>query len=122
MASTRNHNQAYDYACKKKQIQKHASHRFEPLFHEPKHAYQSFVLGANPTKLNANTLSYNAVDVESTLRGIRSCNLEGSSFQASLQPKDYYTVELFDSHLQNNVYVPRPFYHDSDQRVGFHNL
>lgn len=122
MTSTRNHNQPYDYACKKKQIEKHALHRFEPLFHEPKQAYQSIVLGANPTKLNANRLSYNAVDVESTLRGIRSCNLEGASFQATVQPKDYFTVELFENHLQNNVYVPRPFYHDSNERVGFHNL
>ena len=122
MASTRNHNQAYDYACKKKQIQKHASHRFEPLFHEPKHAYQSFVLGANPTKLNANTLSYNAVDVESTLRGIRSTNMEGPSFHQEPIKRDFYTQDVFENHLKNSISVPPYILHHKNERTGFHNI
>lgn len=122
MTSTRNHNQKYDYSCKKRQIEQTAKYHINPIFAEPSRPYQSFVLGANPTKINANNLSHNAVDIESTLRGIRSCDLEGKSFQATLKKKDYYTVELFDNNLKDNLFIPRPFYHNPKERVGFHNI
>tara|TARA_Y100000816_G_scaffold291111_1_gene281490 strand:+ start:1196 stop:1564 length:369 start_codon:yes stop_codon:yes gene_type:complete len=122
MTSTRNHNQKSDYVCKKKEIEKTAQYHVNPIFAEPSRPSQSFVLGANPTKISANNLSHNAVDIESTLRGIRSCDLEGKPFQATLKKKDYYTVELFENHLTNNIFVPRPFYHNSEERVGFHNI
>ena len=122
MTSTRNQNQPYDYACKKKGIERQSSYWLNHVFAEPKQAVHSFVLGANPTKLNASSLSYNAIDVESSLRGIRSCNLEGESFQATMKPKHYYTAELFDNHLHDHIFVPRPFYHETHQRAGFHNI
>ena len=28
----------------------------------------------------------------------------------------------FENHLKDNVYVPRPFYHNPKERVGFHNI
>ena len=122
MSSNQIINQPHDYLCKKRQNESMLNYNINANYSEQKKPVHMFVLGSIPTKMGAHHFTHRHIDVESTLRGIRSCNLEGSSFQASLQPKDYYTVELFDSHLQNNVYVPRPFYHDSDQRVGFHNL
>ena len=123
MSSTRNRNQPYDYACKKKENMKIKEYRMSPFFHEPKNASHSFVLGANPSKLNHNTLSYNAVDIESTLRGIRSNNLEGETFHAVLKPKNYYTVEIFENNLsKDNVFIPRPFDYNPNERKGFHNI
>ena len=122
MSSTRNNNQTYEYACKKRQIAKSESYKLDTIFAEPKQAYQSFVLGSNPTKLNAKILSHNAVDVESMLRGIRSNDLENKPFHTTMKPKDYYTVELFENHLTNDVYLPRPCMHNSNERVGFHNI
>tara|TARA_B100001093_G_scaffold189714_1_gene182289 strand:+ start:20338 stop:20745 length:408 start_codon:yes stop_codon:yes gene_type:complete len=122
MASTRNNNQFGDYLCKKKQIQTNFDHRMEPLFVKQTKPNHMHVLGTNPSKMSANHFSYNAIDVESTLRGIKSCNLEGPSFKAEMQPKDFYTFELFENHLRNEVALPRPFDHQKNERHGFHNI
>jgi hypothetical protein len=58
------------------------------------------------------------IDIESTLRGIRSTNLEGPSFKAEpeikyLQETEYFTVQ--------KTYIPQPYYHSITERPLYLN-
>ena len=55
----------------------------------------------------------NAIDVESMLRGIKSCNLEGPSFSAKPDKKEIDTISLFE---RPNIFLPTPFNHISTDR------
>jgi len=122
MTSTKKCNQKNDYICEQLNNQNTLSYLINTVYSEQKKPCQMFVLGSNPSKMNSHHFSYNPIDIESRLRGINSCNLEGSSFQPELQKKDFYTQDIFENHLKNNIYVPRPFYHNSNVRSGFHNI
>uniref|UniRef100_A0A6C0KLF5 Uncharacterized protein n=1 Tax=viral metagenome TaxID=1070528 RepID=A0A6C0KLF5_9ZZZZ len=122
MTSTQNCNYKYNYACEKKQSSDLLAYRLNSVFSEQKNPAQMAVLGSIPSKMNAQHFSYNSIDVESRLRGIQSCNLEGPSFNPELKKKDFYTQTMFDNNLKDNIYIPRPFYHDSSSRKGFHNI
>lgn len=122
MTSTRNHNQHSDYLCKKKEIEHRFNHIMDPIFVKQPKPNHMVVLGSIPSKMSSTHFSYNAIDVESTLRGIRSTNLEGPSFHAEMKQKAFYTFENFDNHLRNEVAIPRPFYHNKHERQGFHNI
>ena len=116
MASTRNLNTKGDYAVKKKEssaIHNYMTYsgfstNFEPAY---------FKRGANPS-IYAGQLCNNAIDVESTLRGIRSTNLEGPSFSATpelipIGEKQYFTV--------NPTYIPQPYHHSTVERPLYLN-
>ncbi|MBC60884.1 MAG: hypothetical protein CMP11_00340 [Zetaproteobacteria bacterium] len=122
MATTRNHNQHGDYLCKKKEIEKSLDYRINSVFSKQRKPNHLMVLGSIPSKMAPSHFSYNPTDVESVLRGIHSCNLEGPSFRAELEPKNFYTFELFDNHLRNHVQVPPSFVHDKNERFGIHNI
>ena len=122
MTSTQNCNHKSNYACKKKQSNDALSYQTNTIFSEQKNPSHMMVLGSIPSKMSSQHFSYNSIDIESKLRGIQSCNLEGPSFQPELKKKDFYTQTMFDNHLKDNVFVPRPFFHDSASRKGFHNI
>ena len=122
MTSTHNLNQPYEYACEKKQNKDALQYRINNVYSEQKNPCQMFVLGSIPSHMNAKHFSYNPIDLESGLRGIRSCNLEGVSFRPALEKKDFYTQEIFTNNLKEPLYVPRPFFHNPDVRKGFHNI
>ena len=122
MTSTKNKNNYADYYCEKKKSSDILNYRLDSVFSEQKRPKQMFVLGSIPTKMSANHFSYNAIDMESSLRGIRSCNLEGMSFKPELKQKDFYTHDIFENNLKDNVYIPRPFFHNPNTRYGFHNI
>jgi len=116
MASTRNLNTKGDYAVKKMEstnINNYMLYNGYSVNSEP--AY--FVRGANPS-IYAGQICNNAIDVESTLRGIRSTNLEGPSFKATpevvnIGEREYYTV--------NPTYIPRPYMHSTVERPMYLN-
>ena len=103
MTSTHNLNQPYEYACEKKQNKDALQYRINNVYSEQKNPCQMFVLGSIPSHMNAKHFSYNPIDLESGLRGIRSCNLEGASFRPALEKKDFYTQEIFTNNLKEAV-------------------
>ena len=121
MASTRNSNQKSEYICEKKSNQKNLNYRLDDIYSEQKGNIRSFSLGTGPTKMYSGNLSSNNVDIESKLRGIKSTNLEGLDFNPSLQSKTIRNKELFDNHLKEQIHLPNPFIHHSQERAGFHN-
>ena len=122
MSSSQTINQKGDYNCKKNENLKLMSYNLNPVYGEQKNPCQMFVLGSIPSKMGSHHFSHNSIDIESKLRGIRSNNLEGSSFNPELEKKDFYTKNIFDNHLKEPIYVPRPFFHNSNLRKGFHNI
>ena len=115
MASTRNLNTKGDYAVKKKESS--AIHNYMTYSGFSTNDPSYFTRGANPS-IYAGQLCKNAIDVESTLRGIRSTNLEGPSFSATpevtpIGEKQYFTV--------NPTYIPQPYYHSTVERPLYLN-
>jgi len=116
MASTRNLNTKGDYAVKKMESTNINNYMLYSGFSvNSETAY--FVRGANPA-IYAGQLCKNAIDVESTLRGIRSTNLEGPSFKAtpdvvSIGAREYFNV--------NPTYIPQPYMHSTVERPMYLN-
>ena len=116
MASTRNLNTKGDYLVKKMESIHVSNYMLYSGFStnmEPSY----FVRGANPS-IYAGQLCNNAIDVESTLRGIRSTNLEGPSFKATpdtvkIGEREYFSV--------NPTYIPRPYLHSTVERPLYLN-
>ena len=111
MASTRNLNTPDDYKVKKMESVKVKDYMLYDGF-SINNSTAYFVRGSNPS-LYAGQLSHNAIDIESTLRGIRSTNLEGPSFKATPQLKNMKETEYFKV---NPTYIPRPYLHSTLER------
>ena len=116
MASTRNLNTKGDYDVKKMESSNINNYMMYSGFSTNKEAAY-FVRGANPS-MYAGQLCKNAIDVESTLRGIRSTNLEGPSFSAkpeniTIGERQYFKV--------NPTYVPQPYIHSTVERPLYLN-
>jgi len=116
MASTRNLNTKGDYEVKKMEsmnLNKYMLYSGFSTNTDPSY----FVRGANPS-IYSGQLCKNAIDVESTLRGIRSTNLEGPSFKATpeivnIGEREYFSV--------NPTYIPRPYVHSTVDRPLYLN-
>jgi hypothetical protein len=111
MSSTRNLNTIDDYRVKKQESIKSNSYMLYDGFARNDNA-ALFVRGANPS-MYGGQLSHNAIDIESTLRGIRSTNLEGPSFKAEPQLKPLPEVEYFKV---EPTYIPQSYIHSTTQR------
>ena len=122
MTSTRNLNTTNNYKCEKKMNENLLGYLTNTIYGEQKSHVNMFNLGSNPSKMDGSNLSHNHIDIESKLRGINSTNLVGSSFNPELSKKSFSTTELFNNHLKENVLVPRPFFHNQDERSGMHNI
>lgn len=121
MSSSRNLNTRSDYLCEKKANNDFTNYMLDPVFGEQKGNVQMFDVGTGPAKMYSGNFSHNEIDLESKLRGIRSTNLEGPSFDPQLRRKNTTSEKLFDNHLREKVYLPNPFPHYSNERLGFHN-
>ena len=111
MASTRNLNTPDDYKVKKNESTKSKDYMLYNGF-AVNNSPAYFVRGANPC-MYAGQLSHNSIDIESTLRGIRSTNLEGPSFKADPQLKQIAETEYFKV---DTTYIPRPYLHSTEER------
>ena len=116
MASTRNLNTKYDYLCEKKQNNKMLEYMTDKTYgvHENPAFWD---LGSNPS-MYAGNLSHNEVDVESKLRGIRSVNLEGNSFNPTMQEKKVGCEKLFE---RTQLYIPSSYTHNPQERPMYLN-
>jgi hypothetical protein len=111
MSSTRNLNTTHDYNVKKQEsinINKYMLYNGFGNNENP----ALFVRGSNPS-MHSSQLSHNYIDIESTLRGIRSTNLEGPSFKADPQFKYLSQTEYFKV---DPIYIPRPVFHSTSER------
>ena len=111
MSSTRNLNTIDDYRVKKQESIKSNNYMLYDGFARNDNA-ALLVRGANPS-MYGGQLSHNVIDVESTLRGIRSTNLEGPSFKAEPQLKHLPEVEYFKV---DPTYIPQSYVHSTTQR------
>ena len=114
MASTRNLNTKGDYACEK-QKDKHVQDYllYNGFANAPNPVLFSF--GSNPN-MYGGMFSQNSIDIESKLRGIRSTNLEGPSFNPSPQFKSIPTTCYFE---RPKLIMPSPFFHSLSERPNY---
>jgi len=118
MTSTRVKNEAIEYSLEKEQNNKHIEYLLNMTAQENKKLPKMFDLGGGVPRLTPSNMCYNGTDIESKLRGINSKNLEGSSFEPSLQSKSLASTSLFE---RIDVQIPPSILHQS-QRNGFHNI
>jgi len=111
MSSTRNSNMIDDYRVKKQESVKINNYMLYNGFSRNDNPALC-VLGSNST-MYSGQLSHNAIDIESTLRGIRSTNLEGPSFKAEPQLKSLPSVEYFN---RTPTYIPESYAHSTIER------
>ena len=117
MTSTRNLNTKYDYLCEKKHNEGVLNYMTDMNYGQ--HNNPVFMdIGSNPSTMYASNMSHNCIDIESKLRGIRSVNLEGSSFNPSMDKKSVLCGQLFD---RNKIYVPTPYTHNMYERPLYLN-
>jgi len=114
MTSTRNLNTPQDYKLEKR-INTQSLDYFLYTGAKVNQHTAFFRDGVNPG-LYGGQLSHNAVDVESMLRGIRSVNLEGSSFSAAPEkivlPEVFYFKKL-------PIIIPPSFKHSTKERPNY---
>tara|TARA_B100001996_G_C18539899_1_gene546506 strand:+ start:224 stop:580 length:357 start_codon:yes stop_codon:yes gene_type:complete len=118
MAFTNNKNQNAEYQVEKLMNSNKMDYMLNKDFSENTSTQKMFDLGGGVPKLYSNNLSYNNIDIESKLRGIKSTNLEGANFNPVLQSKKILDKSLFE---RQKAFVPPSFLHTSERR-GFHNI
>ena len=114
MTSTRNINTQGDYNLKKQEsvmIRDYLLHNDYANTQRP----VMFNLGSNPS-FYSGLLSQNAIDIESKLRGIRSVNLEGPSFNPEPLFKSVPSVSYFERH---KVILPNAYIHSRCERPNY---
>ena len=118
MASTNNKNLGPEYKVEKMMNQNKMNYMLSTDFSENKSIHKMFDLGGGVPKLYSENMSYNNIDIESKLRGIRSTNMEGFNFDPNLKSKKISYEKLFE---KQQAIVPPSFLHTSERR-GFHNI
>ena len=114
MTSTRNGNTQGDYNVKKQEsimIRDYLLYNAYANTNNP----VLFTLGSNPS-FYGGVLSQNSIDIESKLRGIRSVNLEGPSFDPVPQFKSLPTVCYFE---RPQMILPQPYIHSKSERPNY---
>lgn len=116
MSSTRIHNERIEYNINKRMNYNKLNYMLDNVY-ENKSQYKMLDLGGN-SKLYSNNLSYNNIDIDSKLKGINSCNLEGNNFNPDEHLKK---TESFSMFKKIPFIVPPSFNHISE-KSGFHNI
>lgn len=115
MASTRNLNTPGDYLLEKQLNQGILQQRLYDGFGTNRQA-GFFTDGANPSKMHSSHFSSNSTDIESMLRGIRSTNMEGPSFQVAPLFKPMGETSYFD---KMQMVMPKTYYHSTEERPNY---
>jgi hypothetical protein len=115
MASTRNINTKEDYTLEQR-MNKHILDQRLFLNYGENPSPAHFDIGMTPSQMFAGHLSSNYIDVESTLRGIRSTNLEGSSFNETPKYKKLETNQFFE---RTPMIMPDNLIHYNNERPNY---
>ena len=118
MSFTSNKNQDAEYKVEKLMNNHKLNYVLNKDFAHNDSTHKMFQLGGGVPKLHSESLSYNNIDIESKLRGIKSVNLEGLNFNPDLQSRKITDTPLFE---RQKAFVPPSFLHVSE-RSGFHNI
>jgi len=117
MSFTSNKNQDAEYKTEKLMNANKMNYILSKDFGENRSFHKMLQLGGVP-KLHSEALSYNNIDIESKLRGIKSVNMEGANFDPDLKSRKMTDTPLFE---RQQAFVPPSFLHVSE-RSGFHNI
>ena len=114
MASTRNKNTPDDYCLQQKSYGSSLQHNMYENSYAGK-PYETAIpcLGITPSYMSRDTLSNNAVDIESALKGINSVNLETPQAPVYPKLKSAREISFFD---RTPIIMPEKFSMLSDQR------
>lgn len=114
MASTRNKNTPDDYCLQQQSYGSSLQHNMYQHSYAGK-PYETAIpcLGINPSYMSRDTLSNNAVDIESALKGINSVNLVSPQGPVYPQLKSVREFSFFD---RTPVIMPQEFSMLRDQR------
>jgi hypothetical protein len=115
MASTRNLNTKGDYLLEKRMNQGILQQRLYDGFGVNSQP-GFFRDGPNPSHMDSSHLSSNPTDIESMLRGIRSTDLEGPSFQVAPLFKPMGEVSYFE---KIPMIMPKTYYHSTIERPNY---
>lgn len=118
MSFTSNKNQDAEYRIEKMMNNHKMNYMLNKDFTQNTSIHKMFRLGGGVPRLHSETLSYNNIDIESKLRGIKSVNFEGLNFNPDLKLRKMTDTPLFE---RPRVFVPPSFLHNN-QRNGFHNI
>lgn len=118
MSFTNNKNQSAEYKVEKLMNSNKINYMLNSDFSQNRSVHKMFELGGGVPKLHSESLSYNNIDIESKLRGIKSVNLEGFNFDPKLESKKISDTLLFE---RTKPIVPPSFLH-VNERNGFHNI
>lgn len=118
MSFTSNKNQDAEYKVEKLMNNHKINYMLNKDFAKNTSIHKMFQLGGGVPKIHSESLSYNNIDIESKLRGIKSVNLEGLNFNPDLRPRKMTDIPLFE---RQQTFIPPSFLHVSE-RSGFHNI
>ena len=115
MACTRNRNTKCDYLLEKRNNTLINNYwLFENGSSGRAHCHTMPNLGLNPSNMSRDALSNNAVDIESKLFGINSCNMVSPQEPIVPQLKDLCFRDFF--HVNREILIPQPLIIENDQR------
>lgn len=114
MASTRNKNTPEDYCLQQRAYNNSKEHNLYEYSYAGR-AYEPAIpcLGITPSRMSRDTLSNNAVDIESALKGINSVNLVTPQRPVYPQLKKAQEMSFFD---RTPLIMPQEFSLLNDQR------
>ena len=112
MASTRNYNSVNDYNLQ----QKSKDHYYQLLIDKDNRPPRELLpnIGPYPSHISREALSNNYIDIESSMLGIGSNNFVQPNKPVQPELKYLDDIDFFDR--QHNVFMPKPYIHDYDQR------
>lgn len=117
MTSTRNKNTPNDYSIEKSAYVKRSSYILSPTSaYGPAHNHSIPDIGPMPSRMCANMLSSNPVDIENMLFGINSSNLVSPSSKITPILKPIQTSYFFN---RPQVFMPKPLVIEHNQRPYF---
>tara|TARA_B100001540_G_C15254735_1_gene394320 strand:- start:43 stop:399 length:357 start_codon:yes stop_codon:yes gene_type:complete len=114
MASTRNINAPGNYKLEQRQFENNLQYNtFENSAHGSAYNPAFIDLGMNPTHMCRNNLSYNPIEIESSLFGINSTNLVNPQKEVHPELKELDSKKLFN---RIPMIMPIPLAIENDQR------
>jgi hypothetical protein len=116
MSSTRNRNTQNDYNLETKlneSFYNYNVYKGYGINKQPAY-YVNGIIG----NMHASHFTYNSVDVESMLRGIRSTDLEGDSFKVT---PEYASLKELSYFERVPLFIPEPFVHSNKERHNYLN-
>ena len=117
MASTRNKNTLNDYSNERSAYAQRNNYILSPISaYGPAYNHSIPDIGPMPSRMGANMLSSNSIDIENMLFGINSSNLVSPSSKIIPKIKPIQTSYFFN---RPQLFMPKPLVIEHNQRPYF---